>query len=125
MYGSFTAGERLGVVFVPRNLPKKDVLSAVEAVNFRDLLDKIYKNDEDKNHVDNEKEGIRLKRMTATKIIDKVKRIVSLGMMTKINLMMKIIKVSFDKPVLKIIVPVFLFIRFLAIYNRLYRLVII
>jgi hypothetical protein len=55
MYGSFTAGERLGVVFVPRNLPKKDVLSAVEAVNFRDLLDKIYKNDEDKNHVDNEK----------------------------------------------------------------------
>ena len=54
MYGSFTAGEA-GVVFVPRNLPKKDVLSAVEAVNFRDLLDKIYKNDEDKNHVDNEK----------------------------------------------------------------------
>lgn len=54
MYGSFTAGERLGVVFVPRNLPKKNVVSGFEAMSFKDFLDKIYSTEEDKTSSDNE-----------------------------------------------------------------------
>ncbi|NLM34760.1 MAG: PDZ domain-containing protein [Clostridiales bacterium] len=47
MYGSFTAGQRLGVVFVPKNLPKKNVVSGFGTMSFKDFLDKIYNNEED------------------------------------------------------------------------------
>lgn len=55
MYGSFTAGERLGVVFVPKNLPKKSVVSGIEAMSFKDFLDKIYSGEVDKNKQDDNK----------------------------------------------------------------------
>ncbi|NLZ48684.1 MAG: PDZ domain-containing protein [Clostridiales bacterium] len=54
MYGSFTAGQRLGVVFVPRNLPKKKVVSDSDVMSFKNFLDKMYKNEEDKTSSPNE-----------------------------------------------------------------------
>jgi multisubunit Na+/H+ antiporter MnhG subunit len=46
-YGSFASGQRLGVVFVPRNVPKDSLVMGYEDMKFKDLLDKIHQDDED------------------------------------------------------------------------------
>lgn len=46
-YGTFASGQRLGVVFVPRNVPKDSLVMGYEDIKFKDLLDKIHKDDED------------------------------------------------------------------------------
>lgn len=40
-YGNFAAGQRLGVVFVPRHVPKDSTVVAYDDMKFKDFLDKI------------------------------------------------------------------------------------
>ncbi|WP_163193746.1 PDZ domain-containing protein [Clostridium thermarum] len=48
-YGSFAEGQRLGVVFVPRNVPKESLVMGYENMKFKDFMDKIQENDEDED----------------------------------------------------------------------------
>jgi hypothetical protein len=53
-YGTFTTGQRLGVVFVPRNVPKESLVMGYDDMKFKDFMDKIQENDpEDKEDEDN------------------------------------------------------------------------
>ena len=52
-YGSFSSGQRLGVVFVPRNVPKDSLVMGYEDMKFKDLLDKIHQSDEEDKDEDN------------------------------------------------------------------------
>ncbi|WP_139903894.1 PDZ domain-containing protein [Clostridium thermarum] len=52
-YGTFAAGQRLGVVFVPRYVPKEGMVMGYENMKFKDFMDKIQENDEDEDEDEN------------------------------------------------------------------------
>ncbi|MDP4091683.1 MAG: PDZ domain-containing protein, partial [Bacillota bacterium] len=54
-FADFPAGQRLGVVFVPRNVPKDSMVMGYEDMKFKDFLDKSQKDEDDDDDSDGDK----------------------------------------------------------------------
>lgn len=52
-YANFSAGQRLGVVFVPRHVPKDSLVMGYEDMKFKDFLDKISGDEDSTGGADN------------------------------------------------------------------------